>query len=148
MRDLVYVSAFDRVGYNFYQRVHRWLRNNFGKAKLCEFCNTTESKSYEWALKQDCEYDFDINNFIQLCGSCHKKYDSHPEIIKRVSIGNKRDKPWLYKPIKRIASDGQTTEYISIKAAVQVNAGILKGSIMNCLSGISKSAGGYKWEYK
>ncbi len=67
---------------NHYVYVHRWLRNNFGTANKCESinCNKT-SNYYEWALIHGKKYEFNKDNFIQLCHSCHKQYDYGKNII-------------------------------------------------------------------
>lgn len=59
-----------------YHAVHKWLKDKFGKADRCEnnSCNNI-SKNYNWALKKNCEYIKDRNNFIRFCISCHRKYD-------------------------------------------------------------------------
>lgn len=65
---------------NVYLSVHRWVIKNKGKASKCE---NTEckgiSKNYDWALLKNCEYDYKLENFKQLCASCHMKYDSTTE---------------------------------------------------------------------
>lgn len=64
------------VSVNKYQRIHYWIRKNFGKADRCENddCEGT-SKKYEWALKKGKSYEKNINNFKMMCKSCHVKYD-------------------------------------------------------------------------
>lgn len=63
-----------------YSSVHGWLRRNFGYPQKCEHCGKVGSRpkrkwTIEWALKRGCLYKHDRNNFMQLCNSCHKKYD-------------------------------------------------------------------------
>jgi hypothetical protein len=62
---------------------HIWLINNYGSANHCENrdnkifdfeCNCKSNK-YAYALKHECGYKKNIDNFYQLCYSCHKKYD-------------------------------------------------------------------------
>lgn len=59
-----------------YGIVHYWLRQNFGKASICEsiLC-TNKSTTFDWALLQGKKYQRKRENFIQLCRSCHIKYD-------------------------------------------------------------------------
>lgn len=59
-----------------YWTIHQWLAKNFGKANMCEGeqCNG-KSKVYDWALKKGKDYEKNRDNFINLCRSCHKKYD-------------------------------------------------------------------------
>lgn len=70
--------------------VHRWLKRSFGKASRCENieCQTSYSKRFEWALIHGKDYDKERENFIQLCCSCHRKYDYTDEQKKKVSIAN------------------------------------------------------------
>lgn len=60
-----------------YGIVHYWMRTRFGKAKFCENreCSSV-SKCFEWAKIRGKTYDRSRENFIQLCRSCHTKYDS------------------------------------------------------------------------
>ena len=63
----------DSVGY---RGLHYWLRREKGIPMICEFCGKrkTTPKSIQWA-NIDGEYRRDIDNYIALCSSCHKKYD-------------------------------------------------------------------------
>ena len=59
-----------------YLGLHKWIYRNFGKAKKCE--NTKckkKSKNYDWALILRLKYERKRENFMQLCRSCHMKYD-------------------------------------------------------------------------
>lgn len=60
-----------------YNRIHYWIRSNYGKAIRCDFETTctNKSKTFEWALKKGFDYEKKINNYYQLCKSCHTKYD-------------------------------------------------------------------------
>jgi len=75
-----------------YAAIHKWLKDNYGKAHKCEFCKTTEAKRYDWALKQDFEYKKDRDSFIQLCRSCHIKYDFTDKRREKISKSQKGDK--------------------------------------------------------
>ncbi len=68
-----------------YESIHRWIRKNYGKASRCEHCNTTTAKRYDWALIQKCEYSKNREVFIELCRSCHVKYDFTKERGKKIS---------------------------------------------------------------
>ena len=67
----------DDVGY---QSLHDWVERSLGKTKLCENCKRTDRKKYEWANKSG-EYERDLKDWIRLCTSCHRKYDS--SLIKK-----------------------------------------------------------------
>lgn len=59
--------------------IHIWLKNTYGKASTCDHCGNRSAKRYEWALKKGYIYDFQRVNFMQLCVSCHRKYDDSKE---------------------------------------------------------------------
>lgn len=61
----------DSVGY---QALHAWVWRWKGKADHCEQCGSTENSRYFWANKSR-EYKRDLDDWIQLCGKCHFKYD-------------------------------------------------------------------------
>jgi len=59
-----------------YNKIHYWLKMQFGKAKKCEI-NKCISKPtrFEWALKKGSAYEKRRENFLQACTHCHKVYD-------------------------------------------------------------------------
>lgn len=59
----------DDVGYT---GVHKWLFRHKGKAKFCTQCGT--DKSVQWA-NIDHKYSRKLDDYIEMCSSCHKKYD-------------------------------------------------------------------------
>ena len=67
-----------------YESIHKWIRRNYGKATKCEHC-PNPSKRYDWALKKGYEYKRDISYFMQLCRSCHVKYDFTEERANKIS---------------------------------------------------------------
>lgn len=72
-----------KVGYH---AVHDWIQLNYGKANMCEDPNCKKiSQKYEWAKVKDVPYERKRENFIQLCKSCHSKYD-----IKENTYKNKK----------------------------------------------------------
>ncbi|MFA5990482.1 MAG: hypothetical protein WC803_12875 [Sphingomonas sp.] len=54
--------------------MHHWVINRKGKPSLCEHCKKTDKKKYEWA-NVDHEYKRNLEDYIRLCTSCHRKYD-------------------------------------------------------------------------
>ena len=71
-----------------YKGLHNWLINKFGKATKCEISNCKNiSKKFDWALKKNRLYVRNIKNFLQLCRSCHKRYDFNENNIKRNKKG-------------------------------------------------------------
>lgn len=61
----------DNVGYI---SLHNWVKRYKGSPKKCEHCLSEEKKMYHWANKSH-EYKRDLDDWIRLCVSCHKKYD-------------------------------------------------------------------------
>ena len=75
-----------------YTAFHHWLKNNYGKASKCENTNciyprklqrrgkvifAKEPKMFQWALLKGKRHEQKIENYIQLCVSCHEKYDKN-----------------------------------------------------------------------
>ena len=67
------------VKFTFYRNIHQWLINNYGYPLKCDFCNKIGSRNKRWniqyALKKNKKHSYDIQNYLKLCISCHKKYD-------------------------------------------------------------------------
>ena len=76
-----------------YSGLHHWIKREVGKATECEniFCNyprlsakgvlMIKPKRYEWANISG-NYERDILDYVQLCSSCHAKYDRNKKSIK------------------------------------------------------------------
>lgn len=69
-----------KVGYH---GIHKWLTRIFGRRKECEHCG--KAGRLHWAKLKDKEYERKRENFIELCSSCHKKYDMTDEVRKNLS---------------------------------------------------------------
>ena len=78
-----------------YQTIHKWLRRTFGNANKCESKNCRQiSKNFHYALIKGKEYERKRENFMQLCRSCHLKYDFTEQWRKNISkslLGNKHN---------------------------------------------------------
>ena len=57
-----------------YWGMHMWIVREKGLPKSCEHCGRTDRKKYEWANK-DHTYKRNLDDYIRLCTSCHRKYD-------------------------------------------------------------------------
>jgi hypothetical protein len=59
-----------------YRALHSWVKRQKGSPSTCEHCGNCNLKprQYNWANKSH-KYLRDINDWIRLCGKCHKKYD-------------------------------------------------------------------------
>lgn len=54
---------------------HQWVQRRKGKPKFCEHCGIKDkNKVYDWA-NIDHKYKRNIDDYIRLCRSCHRKYD-------------------------------------------------------------------------
>lgn len=58
-----------------YMAIHHWVYKTLGKARKCEHCSKEASgRQMNWANKSQ-EYKKEIGDWLQLCPSCHAKYD-------------------------------------------------------------------------
>ena len=97
-----------------YGIVHYWLRKNFVKKNICEHCGIY--KKCDWALKKEKKYERNRNNFIELCRSCHYKYDHQNKlrIKKPVCLDcNTELKDWYSK---RCYSHAQKNRFKNISS--------------------------------
>lgn len=123
-----------------YQRVHKWIRKQMGKASRCDF-NISHTGRFHWSNISG-KYLYDLTDWQQLCPSCHKKYDMTDRVrenIGRSKLGN------TCRSLSVICLD-TGKRYSSGREAAR-SLGILATSINNCLRGLSKTAGGYRWTY-
>ena len=146
-----------------YLIIHKWIRDNYGKASKCEYC-TNPAKRYDWALKKGCEYSRDRNCFIELCRSCHIKYDFTIERINKLSLNQKgvnnnfygktfneemkqkqRDKKDSFKIRCINIITGEIREFDSISLAC-FKLNLQKSNVLKCLKGINKQH--KQWKYQ
>jgi hypothetical protein len=131
----------DEVGY---APLHQWIKRHYGKATHCSVDKSHNSKRFEWANISG-EYKRYINDFRQLCVSCHRKVDmtdQKREKIRQATIGNTSHNI----PIVSVDNLGVVTVYKSARIA-QEKTGVSHKCISNCLKGLSKTAGGLTWNY-
>jgi hypothetical protein len=82
------------ISKSFYASVHYWLKYHYGKATKCEGKECRgKSKNYSWAKLRDKKYDYKRENFIQLCRSCHGRYDITEDSKLAISKKMKGRKP-------------------------------------------------------
>ena len=60
----------DKVGM---KGLHQWIYRRLGRPKICMFCNGVK-KNFHWANKSG-RYLRQLDDWLRLCVSCHKKYD-------------------------------------------------------------------------
>lgn len=92
-----------------YNSLHWWLRRKYGSATLCESKSCTKkSKMFHYALIKGKEYERNIHNFMQLCQSCHTKYDSTKEGRKRmVAFRTGRPRSYIWKKVYELDDKGK-----------------------------------------
>ena len=78
-----------------YASIHQWILKTYGKASCCtnKDCKSNSAKNFEWALIKGYKYERNISNFMELCCSCHRKYDITDETRKKLSESNKGKTP-------------------------------------------------------
>lgn len=132
-----------------YFRVHSWLNYHFGSASRCENPKgcANKPKRFEYALIKGLDYKKNINNFIQLCPSCHRKYDYTKSQRLKISAKSKGNH---YRAVRVAQLNKNTGEIINEYSSISLASnklGIIRTSIMNTLAGKSNSAGGFNWKY-
>lgn len=91
----------DSIGY---YGIHDWIQTTFGSANTCQSeligltCKKI-SKRFEWAKLKEKEYKRDRGNFIQLCKSCHSRYDIKENTYKGKKV-SEETKQKLSKIVK------------------------------------------------
>ena len=147
-----------------YMAIHTWLRSNFGKASCCENKECTKIyKKFEYALIKGKKYEKNRDNFMQLCRSCHKKYDITEETRrkyrdKKLGISmpqNIRDKISMHhkksglnkKVVLQFSNSNEfIKKWFSISEAAEYY-GISKTAISNCLNKRAITSNNYIWKY-
>lgn len=149
---------------SLYVSMHTYIRNNFDIKNECSFCGTKDAKRTEMALLKDKDYSFNLMDYIELCVSCHKKYDMTEGQREKISIRLKnnpvenfikasklkkmgRDNSHAKTIIQYSMDDSFIKEWDSCADAVK-SLGILASSLSNCIGGRSNSCGGFKWKLK
>lgn len=82
------------IAKNKYKYFHKKLKWINGVAKKCESvdCKSLSPKRFEWALRKGCEYSSNVEDYIQLCPSCHRKYDLTDKARENMSIRKQGEK--------------------------------------------------------
>lgn len=79
-----------------YYALHSWIRNRLGSAWMCEQCGKDdESSRYEWS-NIDGKYRRDLNDYIMLCVSCHRKRDNSLNLRRKKDLKINLDAARLY----------------------------------------------------
>jgi len=131
------------VGYN---ALHSWVSRSLGEPQSCSKCGDTSNRRYHWANVSG-RYYRDLDDWVRLCPSCHKKLDITPETRARISRSKSGvPNPKKCKAVRQFDREGRPlNSYPSFLEASRVT-GVLGTSICNNIKGLSKSAGGFTWK--
>ncbi len=125
-----------------YRHFHDWLRKYYGHASRCEFCDA-KGKKYQWALVKGKNYERKRENFMELCPSCHRKYDHTEKIRNKMRLAARRLRG---KALLQLDDEGNVVkEWETLTDAGRAINTI--GSIRTALINGTRS-GGYYWKYK
>lgn len=82
-KDIKFIGGISK---NEHTKYHKHLKRKFGKACKCENinCQSINTKRFEWAKRKDRSYTSDADDYIQLCPSCHRKYDFNEDIREKL----------------------------------------------------------------
>jgi hypothetical protein len=129
-----------------YFRIHNWLSYHHGKASRCEneLCQSIypEPKQFEWALLKGKEHKRNRNNYIQLCSSCHRKYDFTEELRKKFSESHKGQSPTNKRKVIL-----NNSEVFNSLTEASKSKGVSMSSIWSNLNGVSKITKLGTWKY-
>ena len=70
----------DNVGY---YALHDWVIREKGKPQICKHCGDTKDERRLYWCNIDHKYRRNLNDYISLCASCHRRYDIENNLIKR-----------------------------------------------------------------
>lgn len=126
-----------------YSAIHMHIRYHNKKSGICVLCGKTAKT--EWAKKTESEYTRNIDDYLELCIPCHKRYDFTEQTRENMRKGHTGIKhPSKNQPV-RATKDGVSTDYPSVKEAGAA-LGITPQTISDVLSKHRNSAHGYKFE--
>jgi hypothetical protein len=136
----------------YYRIVHDWINLHYGKAHKCEnpICNG-KSKTFEYCLKKGKQHERNIENYFQLCRSCHRLYDMTPEskVIISGYIAGKFNENLKLGPIakqKRVILIDENKTFNSGQE-LATYLGSNKASVYMVANGKRKSLYGHKIRY-
>lgn len=120
-----------------YYKIHHWLSKNHGKANRCESKDCLgKSTHYNWALKKGCKYQRNVNSFIQLCRSCHSKYDFTEDLRKKLSMSQRgRRIPSCWRRVSQYSRDGSFVKDYQNLTECAKELGVSKGYVSLYASG-------------
>lgn len=133
-----------------YQRLHRWVREQLGKADKCSMDEMHQSTRYDWSNISK-KYLAELSDWQMLCRACHRAYDPiTPEGRKRLSEIKKiqsRGNTSHNTPVVAIADGKIAHRFDSVKEASEF-VGRGHSAISLALNGRTKKCAGYQWRYE
>lgn len=132
---------------SLYRTIHNWVIRHYGKASKCENSECShKSKKFEWALKKGFPYDKCRDNFMQLCVSCHRKYDYSEKSRFAIKIVFAAGRQFRKRPVIKLYSTGEeAAKYESIAQAAK-DMGCTHPSIIDAIKS-NTYVKGFKWRY-
>jgi len=138
--------------------IHHWLHKNYGRANKCENIDCDKSsKKYEWALKNDVNYDYVRENYWMLCLNCHRKYDNNGRthsLRSRIKISKDRilrglgvKNRYAIKPVIQMTREGSEVKKWECGRDASIELGIPSQHISECCHGRMKTCGGFTWKF-
>ena len=129
-----------------YAAIHAWVRRYYGKAYRCEWCEEPSSR-FEWANVSG-DYWRDIDDWLQLCTSCHRRFDytNTPERnAKRSKTLSGKVYPRMEQPVDQYTLDGVFIARHSSMKKASLAVGLSISGVSGVVNGYRPTAGGYKW---
>jgi hypothetical protein len=144
-----FAPKIGRIDESKYFGIHGWLKRTYGAAKVCQNpdCEFKDAKKFEWALKKGRKYEKNVGNFLQLCVTCHRRYDETEDskANKSFAARNRLNRPM--RAVKKLDKRGALVkQYKSVSHAAADNQRSVS-AITLAAGGKTKSCAGFKWEY-
>lgn len=133
----------ETTDYNKYMSTHSWIARHYGRANSCSNNPQHTGPNFQWANVTGV-YEKDVDNFKQLCRSCHAKLDM-TEHSRRVSKEKAINNSYASKPVVQMTKDDIVVRQYSSLTEASKSVGVRRSAISNCLIGYSMTSGGFKW---
>lgn len=150
------VEARKNIDKKSYARFHARIRRKYGKAHRCDnpCCSYPSPKRYEWALIYGREYSSNIDDYMQLCVSCHRQYDFTEEQRARMRASSKPSRPYARGsnnrwsiPVNQFSLDGKLIKTWGSMNECVKGLGIHKPGLTLCLRGKTSQSKGFVFRY-
>lgn len=126
-----------------YMNLHQWVKRHYGKATHCTNDSTHINRYYEWANVTG-TYERDLENFKQLCRSCHRKLD-HSDFQRKLSSNRFKGNRYQRKAVEQYTKQNDYLKTFPTMEDAARSVGVVRTALTNAITGRSKTAGGYRW---